>query len=101
MATQQWTPKTPVVRQSHTFLDNILLLVMIVAVLMIFAGVGIIMVDGDPGGGMAAGSGLVMLVLSGIGRVVIGMARTLEDVGENVRAMRGFEEWRMQQQQGR
>lgn len=100
MHNQPWTNnRAPVVRRPYVFLDNMMLLAMIVAGLTFLAGVGIIMVDGDPGGGMAAGSGLVVLVLSGIGRVVIGMARTLEDVGENVRAMRGFEEFRMRQQQ--
>lgn len=87
----QAQPQAP--KSAFQILDMGLTLVMIAAgLLFVFAGIFVV-TDGDPEAAMFAGGGLSILLLAGVGRVLVHIARTLDRMAVDAREVRGIGEW--------
>ena len=78
-------------------LDNVLVILTILSVLVGVLGVVVAFADGDGQSLMIGIAGVGGAITASIGRVLISIARLLDQIGPEVRELRGIAEWQMRQ----
>lgn len=88
-----WTAEGAKTSTRFSGLDSALVLVMIVAGLILVFGVIIAFADNDPGSFTVAGLGLTTMIMCGLGRVLIHIAQTVDQIAADAKEVRGIGEW--------
>lgn len=90
-----WTPPGPQPSTRFSGTDIALQIFMVVAGLVLVFSVIVALAEGSPEAFVAAVMSVTTSILCALGRVVIHIARTLDQIGADAREVRAISEWKL------